>query len=80
MDAPYYRRAVNIGNKLAVDSASQQEQQLEFSIRWEADLDKWLERGSVLKPVEELSPGALSCITALAPNVLPDPQTPPPMS
>ena len=34
--------------KLKSESASPQEQDLEFSIRWEADLDKWLERGGVL--------------------------------
>jgi energy-coupling factor transporter ATP-binding protein EcfA2 len=34
--------------RLRSDSASAQEQALEFSIRWEADLPKWLERGSVL--------------------------------
>lgn len=34
--------------RLRSESASAQEQDLEFSIRWEADLGKWLERGSVL--------------------------------
>ncbi len=34
--------------RLQSDSASAQEQDLEFSIRWEVDLPKWLERGSVL--------------------------------
>ncbi len=34
--------------RLQSESASAQEQDLEFSIRWEADLPKWLERGSVL--------------------------------
>jgi len=34
--------------RLRSESASAQEQDLEFSIRWEADLPKWLERGGVL--------------------------------
>lgn len=34
--------------RLTAESALEQEQRLEFSIRWEADLDKWLERGGVL--------------------------------
>lgn len=33
---------------LSSGSASEQEQDLEFSIRWEADLERWLERGSPL--------------------------------
>jgi len=37
-----------VGGRLRNESATKQEQDLEFSIRWEADLDKWLERGSVL--------------------------------
>ena len=34
--------------RLRSESASAQEEDLEFSIRWEADLPKWLERGGVL--------------------------------
>ena len=34
--------------KLKSETSSRQEQDLEFSIRWVADLDKWLERGGVL--------------------------------
>lgn len=34
--------------RLRSESASTQEQDLEFSIRWEADVTKWLERGGVL--------------------------------
>jgi len=37
-----------VSARLTGKTASKQEQGLEFSIRWEADLDKWLERGSVL--------------------------------
>lgn len=37
-----------VKNRLSSESASEQEQDLEFSIRWEADLKKWLERGSAL--------------------------------
>ena len=37
-----------VAAKLRSESASEQEKDLEFSIRWEADLEKWLERGSVL--------------------------------
>src|SRR4029453_10541664 len=34
--------------RLTSEAAAEQEHDLEFSIRWEADLDKWLERGSGL--------------------------------
>jgi hypothetical protein len=34
--------------RLQSRSSTQQEQDLEFSIRWEADIAKWLERGSAL--------------------------------
>ena len=34
--------------RLGSTSTLEQEQDLQFSIRWEADLEKWLERGSVL--------------------------------
>jgi ABC-type cobalamin/Fe3+-siderophores transport system ATPase subunit len=37
-----------VKTRLSSTSASEQEQDLEFSIRWEADMNKWLERGSVL--------------------------------
>lgn len=37
-----------VSKRLTGDSASVQEQDLEFSIRWEADLRNWLERGSAL--------------------------------
>ena len=37
-----------VNTKLSSESASEQEQALEFSIRWEADLNKWLERGGAL--------------------------------
>ena len=37
-----------VARRLASEAASAQEQELEFSIRWEADLGKWLERGGVL--------------------------------
>jgi energy-coupling factor transporter ATP-binding protein EcfA2 len=37
-----------VKRKLSSESASPQEQDLEFSIRWEVDLKSWLERGSVL--------------------------------
>lgn len=37
-----------VSARLAADTSSQQEQELEFSIRWEADLEKWLERGVAL--------------------------------
>jgi len=37
-----------VKTKLASSSASEQEEELAFSIRWDANLDKWLERGSVL--------------------------------
>ncbi|MGK2957238.1 MAG: TrlF family AAA-like ATPase [Acidimicrobiales bacterium] len=37
-----------VAAKLKSETGSRHERDLEFSIRWEADLDKWLERGSVL--------------------------------
>jgi len=37
-----------VKKKLHTESASRHAQDLEFSIRWEADLAKWLERGSAL--------------------------------
>lgn len=37
-----------VTQRLHSQSASEHEQELEFSIRWVADLENWLERGSVL--------------------------------
>lgn len=37
-----------VTERLHSESASEHEQDLEFSIRWVADLESWLERGSVL--------------------------------
>lgn len=37
-----------VAERLASDAATVHERQLEFSIRWEADLSKWLERGGLL--------------------------------
>ena len=37
-----------VSARLTGDTASRQEQDLEFSIRWEVDVDSWLERGSAL--------------------------------
>nr|MBA2678489.1 ATP-binding protein [Ktedonobacteraceae bacterium] len=37
-----------VNTRLSSESASEQEQALEFSVRWEADLNKWLERGGAL--------------------------------
>jgi len=37
-----------VKSKLSSESAAEQEQSLEFSIRWEVDLKTWLERGSAL--------------------------------
>ncbi len=37
-----------VSAKLTSESSSPQVQDLEFSIRWEADLNKWIERGSTL--------------------------------
>ena len=37
-----------VSDRLTGDSATSQERALEFSIRWEVDLENWLERGSVL--------------------------------
>ena len=35
-------------SRLGAEEAAEQEQDLEFSIRWEAHLDRWLERGAAL--------------------------------
>ena len=37
-----------VSARLVGEAAAAQEQELEFSIRWEANLDEWLERGSAL--------------------------------
>ena len=37
-----------VSDRLTSESASAQERALEFSIRWEADLENWLARGSAL--------------------------------
>ena len=37
-----------VSARLAEKDSAEQEQDLEFSIRWEADLDAWLERGTTL--------------------------------
>ena len=37
-----------VSARLAEQDSAEQEQDLEFSIRWEADLDAWLERGTTL--------------------------------
>ena len=37
-----------VSAKLKSESSSRQEQELEFSIRWEANLNNWIERGSAL--------------------------------
>ena len=37
-----------VSARLAGEAAAEQEQDLEFSIRWEANLDDWLERGGAL--------------------------------
>ena len=37
-----------VSARLAGEAAAEQEQDLEFSIRWEPNLEEWLERGSVL--------------------------------
>lgn len=37
-----------VSARLTDETAPAQEQDLEFSIRWQADLEQWLERGSVL--------------------------------
>ena len=37
-----------VSARLAGEAAAEQEQDLEFSIRWEANLDGWLERGGAL--------------------------------
>ena len=37
-----------VSARLAGEGAAEQEQDLEFSIRWEANLDEWLERGGAL--------------------------------
>jgi hypothetical protein len=56
---------------LSSTSTSAQEQDLEFSIRWEADLDKWLERGSVLFDHRKTIPyGTMQDLGAAARRIL----------
>ena len=58
-----------VGGNLGSESA--QEQDLEFSIRWEADLDKWLERGSGLFDQRKTLPyGTMHDLRAAACRIL----------
>jgi energy-coupling factor transporter ATP-binding protein EcfA2 len=60
-----------VRKKLTEKSASTQEQDLEFSIRWEADLDKWLERGAGLFDQRKTLPyGNLLALTKAAREIL----------
>jgi uncharacterized small protein (DUF1192 family) len=57
--------------KLKDGTAKPQEQDLEFSIRWEVDLPNWLERGSVLFDQRKTIPyGTMAGLTAEANKVL----------
>jgi DNA repair exonuclease SbcCD ATPase subunit len=42
--------------RLGSDSATKQEQELEFSIRWKANIPQWIERGSVLFDQRKMIP------------------------
>jgi ABC-type lipoprotein export system ATPase subunit len=57
--------------QLAADGASSQEQDLEFSIRWEADLNQWLSRGIVLFDQRRTIPyGTMQGLTDAAARIL----------
>lgn len=56
---------------LTSETASEQEQDLEFSIRWEADLDTWLKRGAALFDQRRTIPyGAMENLAAAARRIL----------
>jgi energy-coupling factor transporter ATP-binding protein EcfA2 len=60
-----------VKKKLTERSASTQEQDLEFSIRWEADIDKWLQRGSALFDQRKTLPyGTFQALTKAARDIL----------
>ena len=57
--------------RLSSDSAAQQEQDLEFSIRWEANVAQWLERGGVLFDQRKAIPcGTMQGLGASAHKIL----------
>lgn len=57
--------------RLGSESAAVQEQDLEFSIRWEADVAQWLERGSVLFDQRKTIPyGTMQGLSAAAYKIL----------
>ena len=60
-----------VSARLMRESASEQEQDLEFSIRWEADLNNWLERGGVLFDQRKAIPyGTMEGLAAAARRIL----------
>lgn len=57
--------------RLNSDSAARQEQDLEFSIRWEADVPQWLARGGVLFDQRKSIPfGTMQDLSAAAQKIL----------
>src|SRR5665213_2443354 len=60
-----------VNTRLSSESASEQEQALEFSIRWEADLNKWLERGGALFDQRKTIPyGTIQDLASAARKIL----------
>ena len=60
-----------VSARLADEAAAEQEQDLEFSIRWEANLEEWLERGSALFDQRRAIPyGTMDGLTAAARQIL----------
>lgn len=60
-----------VSARLTAESAAEQEQDLEFSIRWEADLDEWLERGGELFDQRRAIPyGTMGCLSDAAHRIL----------
>jgi len=60
-----------VAKRLASEGAYPQEQQLDFSIRWEANIGKWLERGSVLFDQRRTIPyGTMQGLTDAAHTIL----------
>lgn len=57
--------------RLSSESAAEQENDLEFSIRWEADVAKWLERGSALFDQRKTIPyGTMQTLSKNAKEIL----------
>ena len=60
-----------VSARLSGETAAEQEQDLEFSIRWEANVDEWLDRGGALFDQRRVVPyGTMEGLAEAARNVL----------